>query len=299
MNRSKLIILCGISGSGKSTYAKDYIERNGNAIRLSSDAVRKELYGDENIQGNPGEVFTLMQKRAVEALNNGYDVIYDCTNITRKDRAGIINVCPKFAKIECHIIWAPIEVCIQRDAERERTVGKEVIDRMLKRFQAPYYDEGIDDIFIEYSIEDFDSEEYLQNTLSAMKIPHDNSHHTLNIFDHCITAGKYVHEKKNGCDPIWLATALHDIGKPYVKSFVDSKGNPCEQAHYYQHQCVSAWMCYGMRDLFMWPWIVYPKVAWLISTHMEPFFNSKYYKNLPPFLKKDIDLLHEADLAAH
>ena len=28
-------------------------------------------------------------------------------------------------------------------------------------------------------------------------------------------------------------------------------------------------------------------------------FNSKYYNNLPPFLKKDIDLLHEADLNAH
>jgi predicted kinase len=87
-----------------------------------------------------------MQKRAVEALNNGRDVIYDATNITRKDREGIIAVCPKFVKIECHIVWAPIETCLERDANRDRTVGKEVIDRMLKRFQAVYYDEGVDEI---------------------------------------------------------------------------------------------------------------------------------------------------------
>ena len=36
-----------------------------------------------------------------------------------------------------------------------------------------------------------------------------------------------------------------------------------------------------------------------ISNHMIPFYNSKYYQNLPTFLKQDIDKLHEIDLAAH
>ena len=292
MNRPKLIILCGIPGSGKSTYAKTYMERNYNMIHLSSDEIRKELYGDENIQGNPGEVFTLMQKRAIEALNNGNDVIYDATNITRKDRAGIIGICPKFAKIECHIIWAPIEVCIQRDAERDRTVGKEVIDRMLKRFQAPYYDEGIDDIMVILP-DDFNKMQYTNTFLKLMEVSHDNPHHTLNIFDHCLEANKYI-VKKTGeySSNIGFAAIFHDIGKPYVKAFVDSKGNPCEHAHYYQHQCVGAWMSYGSE-------YATPHIAWLISTHMDPFLNTKYYKNLPTYLKKDIDLLHEADLAAH
>ena len=164
MNRPTLILLVGIPGSGKTTCAKKYIEQNPNAIHLSSDAIRKELYGDENIQGNPGDVFSLMQRRAIGALNNGNHVIYDATNITRKDRAGIIGICPKFAKIECHIIWAPIEVCIKRDTERERTVGKEVIDRMIKRFQAPYYDEGIDEIVIvRPDFWDWDGHNYAEN----------------------------------------------------------------------------------------------------------------------------------------
>ena len=42
-----------------------------------------------------------------------------------------------------------------------------------------------------------------------------------------------------------------------------------------------------------------PYIAWLISVHMDPFLNTKYYNKLPAFLKHDVDLLHEADKAAH
>lgn len=288
MNRPTLIILCGIPGSGKSTYAIGYmINYPEQTIYLSSDAIRKELYGDESIQGNPAEVFALMQKRAFEALNEGYDVLYDATNMTRKDRASIIGICPKFAKIECHVIWAPIETCIERDAARERTVGKEVIDRMLKRFQAPFVDEGIDEIKI-FKTANIVPAHYEQKCWEDMKVPHDNPHHQLDIQAHCEEAHKHVAVINNF--EMELAAWYHDVGKPYVKSFTDSKGNACEHAHYYQHQCVGAWIAYGFAT---------PYAAWLISTHMEPFFNSKYYNNLPSFLKKDIDLLHEADLAAH
>ena len=289
MNRPTLIILCGIPGSGKTVYSKEYIKTHSNIIHLSSDQIRAELYGDESIQGNPGEVFSLMQKRAVAALNDGYDVLYDATNITRKDRASIIGACPKFTKIECRIIWAPIEECIKRDAERERTVGKEIIDRMLKRFQAPYYDEGIDEIKVIIP-NDFDEVQYVETCMNNMKIPHDNPHHTLSVYDHCRKASDIIDDVSHG---LLYAAAIHDVGKPYVKSFTDSKGDPCETAHYYQHQCVGVWMSYGFDA------IATPYIAWLVSTHMEPFFDSKYYKNLPPCLKNDIDILHKADLESH
>ena len=290
MNRPRLILLCGIPGAGKSHYAKNYITLQSSTIHLSSDAIRAELYGDESTQGNPADVFSLMQKRAIEALNNGQDVIYDATNITRKDRSGIIGVCPKFAKIECYVIWAPIEECIQRDKMRDRTVGKEVIDKMLKRFQAPYYDEGIDEIKIIRPL-NFNTTKYYGATTFAMCIPHDNPHHTLCVYDHCQEAYEEVCCHSTDSD-VCMAALWHDIGKPYVKAFVDSKGNPCETVHYYQHQCVGAWMSYGFE-------YITPYIAWLISTHMDPYMNTKYYNNLPSFIKKDIDLLHKADLNAH
>ena len=288
MNRPTLILLCGIPGSGKTTYAKKYIEEHPGTVHLSSDTIRKELHGDESIQDNPGEVFAIMQKRAVAGLDFGYTVIYDATNMTRKDRAGIIAACPKFAKIECHIIWAPIETCIERDAARKRTVGKEVIDRMLRRFQPVYYDEGIDDIKI-VRPHLFDASEYGIQMLEDMKIPHDNPHHTLSIHDHCEAAFNSMEYDKHGHDML-IAALIHDCGKPYVKSFMNNKGEACEIAHFYSHDNVGSWMAYGVGNVY---------VAWLVGNHMGPFMNTKYYNKLPTYLKSQIDLLHEADLAAH
>ena len=287
MNRPKLILLVGIPGSGKTTFAKNYIEQSANTIHLSSDVIRKELYGDESIQGNPAEVFSLMQKRAVEALNEGHDVLYDATNVTRKDRASIIGICPKFAKIEAHIIWAPIGICIERDAMRERTVGKEVIDKMLKRFQMPYFDENIDEIKI-IRPKEFNSNQYEKDCWKAMDILHDNRHHLFNVQLHCRRSHDLI---KSEDAQLKMAAWYHDVGKPYTKEFKDSKGNPSEEAHFYQHQCVGAYIACGFIDVL--------KVIWLVSTHMDPFLNTKYWRNLPAFLKRDVDLLHEADLEAH
>lgn len=290
MNRPTLILTVGPPGCGKTTYAQEYIKEHIDTIWISSDKIREELWGNEAIQGDNNKVFSLMQSRTIEALNNGMSVIYDCTNMTRKDRFYIISICPKFVKIEAHIIWLPIETCIERDATRERTVGKEVIDRMLKRFQTPYYDEGIDEIKI-VRPDKFSDMKYYHDTINAMHIPHDNHHHTLSIQQHCKEAFEEI-ECMTTNQSLLTAAWYHDIGKPYVKAFIDSKGNPCDEAHYYQHQCVGAWMSYGMNE-------VTPKVAWLISTHMDPFLNTKYYHNLPPYLKRDIDILHKADLEAH
>lgn len=290
MNRPKLIMLVGVPGTGKTTYATKYMKENPNTIHLSSDSIRKELWGDESIQGDNSQIFSLMHDRAVEALNNGQDVIHDATNMTRKDRSYMIELCPKFVQIEAHVIWAPIETCIERDAARERTVGKAVIDKMLKKFQAPYYDEEIDEIKI-IRPDGFDEFAYAVNCLDAMRIPHDNPHHTLDIYGHSEAAWTYCKEQGGDLD-LQLAALCHDIGKPYVKAFIDAKGNPCETAHYYQHHCVGSWLSYGVKEIT-------PLVAWLISVHMDPFMNTKYYRRLPAYLKEKVDLLHEADKAAH
>lgn len=289
MNRPTLILLIGPPGAGKTTYAEKYISQHANTVLLSSDKIRKEMWGNEAIQGDNNEIFGRMQTRTVDGLNFGYDVIYDATNMTRKDRARIIATCPKFARIEAHIIWSPIETCIERDATRERTVGKEIIDRMLKRFQMPYYDEGIDEINI-IRPENFDWDTYFECIINAMKIPHDNPHHQLDIYNHCMEAFNYAVEKQFDWE-IREAAYYHDCGKPYVKVFVNTRGEPSDTAHYYQHQCTGAWMACGLTfDIH---------TIWLISTHMAPFLNEKYYKNLSPYLKTMVDQLHECDVYAH
>ena len=291
MRKPRLIILCGLPGSGKSTYAEKHSSKT--CIHLSSDAIRTELYGNAEEQKDHEKVFEVMKERALEYLNNGYDVIYDATNITRKSRAAIITAVPKFVTVECKVIWEPIVECVRRDSERERTVGEAVIFRMAKHFQAPFYDEGIHDIEI-IKPEKFFGEygdEWANLIMERMEIPHDNHNHTKDIYDHCTGAHQYI-SKKVDSPELKHATLIHDIGKPFVKTFTDRRGNPTEEAHYYQHQCVGAWLSYGFN-------YTTPYIAWLVSTHMDVFLNTKYYRSLPKFLKREMDLLHEADLAAH
>ena len=64
---AKLIILCGLPGSGKSSYAeafKDYDDAiyEGSTVIHSSDAIRGELFGDPSFQGDNAKVFELSRR---------------------------------------------------------------------------------------------------------------------------------------------------------------------------------------------------------------------------------------------
>lgn len=290
-----LKVIVGVPGSGKTTYCRDYIEysNNGRTVHISSDKIRKEILNDENDQTNNNKVFEVMHQRTLEALENGYDVLYDATNITRKDRLSILNKCPSYVIKEAIVCWAPIGMCIERDINRDRTVGKDVIDRMLKRFQAPYFDEGFDRIYVEKP-ENWSKEyeqDYIAQTLEK-DIEQDNPHHTLSLQQHMYKAYTWMKDMDICDSDLRLAASWHDLGKLYTKTFTNTKGETTDVAHYYGHQGYSAWIVYGFKTCNN-------DIAWLVNTHMDPYLNTKYWQRLPRFLKNKIDLLHQADVAAH
>lgn len=285
-----LTILVGLPGVGKSTYAKNVVELKNNTVWISSDAIRERLYGDASCQKDPSKVFEIMQEETLNALNKGFSVIYDATSVTRKSRAGILEKVPKFVHKECVICWAPLDIIYSRDALREKSVGPEVIEKMLRRFEAPFYDEGFDYISVHLCDFYYNRDQYYTNLISAMDIPHDNPHHTEGVLEHCRLCGTSI--IGNGSPLLVQAGFLHDIGKPLTKTFKNRKGEEVDIAHYYDHQSVGAWLSYGIKGHNI-------ALAWLISTHMAPFINLKYYNSLPPVYKNWIDILHKADKGAH
>ena len=216
---------------------------------ISSDAIREEVLGDVNDQSHNQEVFNIIEKRCREALKANKETILDATNLNRKRRINFIKTMPK-CKVEAVVFAIPFEECCKRNAARERVVPQEAMERMYRSFQPPHYAEGFDDI--KYITSD-SKKVSLEDILNKNKIAHDNPHHTLDIYSHCIATEKIarkisVRENLSNKDSILLQTAAryHDIGKFICKTFSDHKGNLTEIAHYFSHQNVSAYLflCY-------------------------------------------------------
>ena len=134
---SILFIPIGLPGSGKSTWAKET-----DAIVVSSDAIRGELFGDASIQGDPKRVFALMGERTIAAISAGHDVIYDATNLTKWARKSIIDKLPASCEVVFVEFTASVDVCIKRQNLRTRKVPSEVIINMASRREAVSIDEA-------------------------------------------------------------------------------------------------------------------------------------------------------------
>ena len=147
--KATLTLLVGIPGSGKSTWAKNNC---GKSVVLSSDLIRKEILGSEEDQTNNDLVFKTLYVRAKELLNNNVDVIIDATNATVFDRKrSLDNFKDLNIFIKAIVFNTPAEVCRKRDKQRTRTVGDEVIDMFLQKYEEPTTVEGFNQIdYINY-----------------------------------------------------------------------------------------------------------------------------------------------------
>lgn len=147
--KNALIIVVGVPGSGKSTISKEIANINNNVKIVSSDAMRKELFGSEDTQENPKLVFGKLNERTAEYLEKGYSVIYDATNIHSKGRkATLENFKDKYSTAIAIYVDTDIKEAKLRNSKRERVVPEEVIDRMYSKLKTPSKDEGFDIVYI-------------------------------------------------------------------------------------------------------------------------------------------------------
>lgn len=144
MNRKNtLIILAGISGSGKSTFAK-LLEEQGWAITCP-DRIRAFFYGDESIQGDGNKVFQFAFDNMVEYGKQGYDVVFDATNTTRKARKQVIEKGREhYDFIICYYFAPDLTQSIANQKKRERQVPIDVVVRQVNKWETPTIEEGFD-----------------------------------------------------------------------------------------------------------------------------------------------------------
>lgn len=144
MNR-KIIALCGISGSGKSTYAHQLVKENPSKyVLVNRDKIRELLFGytEESIAeyyqrtdlSKLEKQVTLYEDTLIhEGLNLGKIVIVDSTNLTKAylKRYEFWNVPIEYKYFDVDFTFA-----VNRDMQRIRQVGRDVIVKQYDKYLA-------------------------------------------------------------------------------------------------------------------------------------------------------------------
>jgi putative nucleotidyltransferase with HDIG domain len=335
MEQLRFIMLVGLAGSGKSYVAQELIEGRDDIDLHSSDSIREEILGDVNNQEKNGDVFAIMEQRTKESLLNGKHVIYDATNISRKKRKHLLSQLPKNLNIDKIAIYVatPIELVIERNAQRERKVPQEVItQKMYKNMQVPIYSEGWSKIIFEYDNDTLECDhprqftdavragvlfgregyelmaflaQYFDDFFPIYELAQDSKYHSLSVSRHIYYVYKHVLDNYEGEDKevmLWTAL-LHDIGKAFCKSFKNRKGEPTRYANFIGHENVGSQMAIPFLKKMNFDDEFIHKVATLIQFHMylldENANRQKLIDRVGEDTYKQLDFLREADTLAH
>jgi predicted kinase len=128
-------VMVGAPGAGKSTYAKK-LAQTENAVIISGDDIRAELYGSAEIQGNWTEIWDRIDELVSESC--GMPVILDGTCHRTDYREEIITLLRSYGynRIESVIVNPTLATCLARNFQRkDRNVPDYVIKEMHEQLQ--------------------------------------------------------------------------------------------------------------------------------------------------------------------
>jgi predicted kinase len=134
-----VVLAIGLPGSGKTTWFR----RRG-VTPLSSDLLRNILFDDVEEQRYQGLVFStlrsLLRARLIARMPLNY---VDATNLSIHERRQWIKMAQSFGyEVQAVFFDVPLEVCLERNRQRDRSVSEDVMRKMADRLKPPVFEEG-------------------------------------------------------------------------------------------------------------------------------------------------------------
>ncbi|HVT99042.1 MAG TPA: AAA family ATPase [Acidobacteriaceae bacterium] len=144
-SRGFVVLTIGLPGSGKTTWFK----RRG-VTPLSSDLLRTLLFDDIAEQRWQGLVFStlrsLLRARLIAKMPWNY---VDATNLSPHERRQWIKMAKSFGyEVQAVFFDVPLEVCMERNKRRERTVSDDAMKKLADRLRPPDFKEGFSKITV-------------------------------------------------------------------------------------------------------------------------------------------------------
>lgn len=145
--RVNLYLLCGIPGSGKSTWSKQFVTQHEKSIRISRDEIRFSLLKPgEPYQAHQKEEFFKFCEKIQEAIDSEeYNyVIADATHMTEKSRNRVLDRL-NLENVDVTVVnfMVSYSLCVERNSKRTglELVPDYVMEDAFRVFHPVYSDE--------------------------------------------------------------------------------------------------------------------------------------------------------------
>ena len=132
----KMFLMCGLSGAGKTTFAKKFAEDNGYKY-LGIDDFYIRNYGDYDDPDDSFYVWIDFFKAIHKAELANEDVVIDTNAPTLVKRLQFIDWFPTFDEHNLIYIQADRDLRRRNNASRKRVVPDDEMERMEQEFKSP------------------------------------------------------------------------------------------------------------------------------------------------------------------
>ena len=141
----KLILMCGVPASGKSTIAKKLSICLNNIPIVSMDDIREIVFGTRKCQKEGYLVYKLAVNKIIRLFSESDIVIFDATNRNAKARKQVIQGIQDCVDccVYCIFVNTPLDIALNRNSNRDESiqVPSVVIRRMYETLQPPTNEE--------------------------------------------------------------------------------------------------------------------------------------------------------------
>jgi len=141
--RPQIILTVGLPGCGKTTWAKQFIKKNPRFIRLNRDDLRRSIFPDDDepngykFSKEKEDIVSFVQfSTAKEAINRGFSVIVDDTNLNPKtfNKWNDLATSEKVLLKKHDMTDIPLKVTLRRNQMRRYSVPENVIMKMYNSY---------------------------------------------------------------------------------------------------------------------------------------------------------------------
>lgn len=131
---SKLLILVGAPGSGKSTFARYFLRTEDNWIRVNRDDFRLMQFGDSlMIPFYEERISKMVEASVLTLLKSDTNVIIDATNTSLRTIQDMIHTYTEYADISFKVFDLPVDELVKRCDKRYEETGKFISKSVVER----------------------------------------------------------------------------------------------------------------------------------------------------------------------